>query len=142
MTVSAALLNDFDQFAAAYGFAASPARLALEGHDWKAATLFEVKPAWFPWNRFRIAGPLRKSVRGDLAAARPSIEELPTIRRVLPASLYHWSGSIMAQWEAATVLIAFAEGKKDEGLKLILLPSSHARADAVDISPALHCTQP
>ena len=55
MTVSATLLNDLDQFAAAYGFAPSPARLALEGHDWKAATLFEVKPAWFPWNRFRNA---------------------------------------------------------------------------------------
>ena len=93
-----------------------------------------------------MAGPLQKSVGGasggDLAAARPSVEEFPTIRRVLPASLYEWGGSIRAQWEAATVLIAFAEGKKDEGLKLILLSSSHAPADAVDISPALHCTQP
>jgi hypothetical protein len=27
---------------------------------------------------------------------------------------YDWSGSIGAQWEAVTALIAFAEGKKDE----------------------------
>jgi hypothetical protein len=55
----------------------------------------------------------------DAEAARRSVEELATIRRVLSASLYYdWSGSIGVQWEAATALIAFAEGKKDEGLKL------------------------
>src|SRR5207253_2225895 len=46
---------DENQFAAAYAFAAVPARLALERHDWKAAAALEIKPAWFPWNRFRNA---------------------------------------------------------------------------------------
>ncbi|PYT29290.1 MAG: hypothetical protein DMG57_12215 [Acidobacteria bacterium] len=39
---------DENQFAAAYAFAAAPARLALERHDWKAAAALEIKPAWFP----------------------------------------------------------------------------------------------
>ena len=71
---------------------------------------------------------------GDIAAARRSAEELATIRRVLPASRdYDWSGSIGAQWEAATALIAFAEGKKDEGLRLLRTAAEHE--DAVDKHP-------
>jgi hypothetical protein len=132
---------DENQFAAAYAFAASPARLALERHDWKAAAALEVKPAWFPWNRFRNAEALVHYAKaigaargGDVAAARRSAEELATIRRVLPASRdYDWSGSIGAQWEAATALIAFAEGKKDEGLRLLRTAAEHE--DAVDKHP-------
>jgi len=132
---------DENQFAAAYAFAASPARLALERHDWKAAAALEVKPAWFPWNRFRNAEALVHYAKaigaargGDVAAARRSAEELATIRRVLPASRdYDWSGSIGAHWEAATALIAFAAGKKDEGLRLLRTAAEHE--DAVDKHP-------
>src|SRR5262249_54084553 len=132
---------DENQFAAAYAFAASPARWALERHDWKAAAALEVKPAWFPWNRFRNATALVHYAKaigaargGDLAAARRSAEELATIRSVLPASRdYDWSGSIGAQWEAATALIAFAEGKKYEGLRLLRTAAEHE--DAVDKHP-------
>src|ERR1035438_3587039 len=42
---------DENQFAAAYAFAASPARLPLERHDWRAAAALEIKPAWVPWHR-------------------------------------------------------------------------------------------
>src|SRR5207249_5804381 len=37
---------DENQFAAAYAFAASPARWTLERHDWRAAAALEIKPAW------------------------------------------------------------------------------------------------
>lgn len=47
---------DGNQFAAAYAFAASPARWAFERQDWKAAAALDVKPPWFPWDRFRDAG--------------------------------------------------------------------------------------
>jgi hypothetical protein len=132
---------DENQFAAAYAFAASPARWALERHDWKAAAALEVKPAWFPWNRFRNAEALVHYAKaigaargGDVAAARRSAEELATIRRVLPASRdYDWSGSINAQWEAATALISFAEGKRDEGLRVLRAAAEHE--DAVDKHP-------
>src|SRR3954464_7132247 len=42
---------DEQQFAAAYAFAAMPARWALERQDWKAATAIELRPAWFPWDK-------------------------------------------------------------------------------------------
>src|SRR5512147_26871 len=114
---------DESQFAAAYAFAAAPARWALERHDWKAAAALEIKPAWFPWNRFRNAEALVHYARaigaaraGDVITARRSNDVIAAIRRAMPATRdYDWSGSIGAQWEAADALIAWAGGKKDEG---------------------------
>ena len=132
---------DEDQFAAAYAFAASPARLALERHDWKPAAALQIKPAWFPWDRFRNVEALVHYARaigaargGDVAAARRSNDEIAAIRKAMPATRdYDWSGSIGAQWEAATALIAWAEGKKDEGFRLLRMAADHE--DAVDKHP-------
>lgn len=132
---------DENQFAAAYAFAASPARWALERHDWKAAAALEVKPAWFPWAQFRNAEALVHYAKaigaaraGDVAAARRSSEELAAIGKSLPAGRdYDWSGSIGAQSETAAALIAFAEGKKDEGLRLLRNAADHE--DAIDKHP-------
>ena len=132
---------DEDQFAAAYAFAASPARWALERHDWRAAAALEIKPAWFPWNRFRNVEALVHYARaigaaraGDVTVARRSADEIATIRKAMPPTRdYDWSGSIGAQWEAATALIAWAEGKKDEGLRLLRMAADHE--DAVDKHP-------
>jgi hypothetical protein len=132
---------DEAQFAAAYAFAASPARFALERHDWRAAAALEVKPAWFPWSQFRNAEALVHYARaigearvGDVVAARRSAEEIAAIRKAVPATRdYDWSGSLGAQWEAATALIAWAEGKKDEAFRLLRLAANHE--DAVDKHP-------
>jgi hypothetical protein len=132
---------DENQFAAAYAFAASPARWALERHDWRAAAALQIKPAWFPWNRFRNAEALVHYARaigaaraGNVVAARRSNDEIAAIRGAMPATRdYDWSGSIGAQWEAATALIALAEGKKDEGLRLLRMAADHE--DAVDKHP-------
>ena len=132
---------DENQFAAAYAFAAAPARWALERHDWKAAASLEIEPAWFPWSRFpnvealvHYARAIGASRAGDVAQARRSAEEINAIRKALPATRdYDWTGSINAQWEAATALIAFAEGKKEEGLRLLRTAADHE--DAVDKHP-------
>ncbi|MGH9720289.1 MAG: hypothetical protein ACRD8O_08755, partial [Bryobacteraceae bacterium] len=132
---------DESQFAAAYAFAASPARWALERHDWKAAAALEVKPSWFPWTRFRNAEALVHYARaigaargGDVAAARQAAEEIAAIRKAQPATRdFDWAGSIGAQWEAASALITFAGGKKDEGLRL--LRAAADREDAIDKHP-------
>ena len=132
---------DENQFAAAHAFAAAPARWALERHDWRTAAALEIKPAWFPWNRFRNAEALVHYARaigaaraGDLAAARRSNDEIAAIRRSLPVTRdYDWSGSIGVLSEAATALIAFAEGKKVEGVSLLRMAADHE--DAVDKHP-------
>lgn len=132
---------DENQFAAAYAFAAVPARWALERHAWKAAAALEFQPEWFPWNRFRTAEALvhyAKAVgaarEGDAVLARRSADRISAIRDALPAtSDYDWSGSIGAQLEAARALTAFAEGKKDEGLRMLRSAADHE--DAVDKHP-------
>jgi hypothetical protein len=132
---------DENQFAAAYAFAAAPARWALERHDWKAATGLEVKPAWFPWDRFRNAEALVHYAKaigaarsGNAAVARQAAGELAAIRKLLPASReYDWSGSIGAQSAAATALIAFADGNKDEAFRS--LRSAADQEDAIDKHP-------
>jgi hypothetical protein len=132
---------DENQFAAAYALAASPARWALERHDWKAASTLEALPAWFPWNRFRNVEVLVHYARaigaarsGDVSAARRSVDEIASIRKATPTTRdYDWSGSIGVQWEAATALITWAEGKKAEGIRLLHLAADHE--DAIDKHP-------
>jgi hypothetical protein len=132
---------DEDQFAAAYAFAASPARWALERHDWKAAAALQVQPAWFPWNRFRNVEALVHYARaigaaraGDVAAARRSVDKITAIRQAIPVTRdYDWSGSIGAQSEAAQALLAWAEGKKADGISLLRVAADHE--DAIDKHP-------
>jgi len=132
---------DENQFAAAYAFAATPARWALERHDWKAAAALEVRPAWFPWSRFRNAEVLVHYAKaigaaraGDVVAARRSADEIAAIRAAMPAARdYDWSGSIAVQWETATALIALAQGNRDDGIRSLRMAADHE--DAVDKHP-------
>jgi hypothetical protein len=132
---------DEAQFAAAYGFAAAPARWALERHDWKAAAALKLGPAWFPWDRFQnvaafvyYARAIGAARSGDVAEARRAAAEVERIRKALPATRdYDWSGSVGAEWETATALIAIADGKRLEGLRLLRAAADHE--DAVDKHP-------
>lgn len=132
---------DENQFAAAFAFAAAPARWALERHDWKAAAALEMKPEWFPWDRFRNVQALVHYARaigaaraGDATAASRSADEVAAIRKAMPRTGdYNWTGSISAHLETATALIAIAEGRKDEGLGLLRTAADHE--DAVDKHP-------
>jgi hypothetical protein len=132
---------DENQFAAAYAFAAAPARWALERHDWKAAARLDLKPVWFPWSRFRNVEALMLYGRaigaaraGELDTARKAVGEIAAIRKSLPASSdYDWAGSIGAQWEAASALLLWAQGSKADGLKSLRAAADHE--DAVDKHP-------
>jgi hypothetical protein len=132
---------DENQFAAAYAFAAAPARWALERRDWKAAAALEVKPDWFPWNRFRNAQSLVHFARaigaarsGDAGLARRAAADIEAVLKAMPATPdYDWAGSIGAQWEAAEALARFAAGEKAEALRQLRKAADHE--DAVDKHP-------
>jgi len=132
---------DESQFAAAYALAASPARWALERHDWRAAAHLKSLPAWFPWERFRNIEALHHYAKaigaaraGDPAAARREADELALIRKGLPQTRdYDWSGSIGAQWETVLSLITWAEGSKAEGIQMLRAAADHE--DSVDKHP-------
>ncbi|HJZ98111.1 MAG TPA: hypothetical protein VKE70_16490 [Candidatus Solibacter sp.] len=139
--IAAMTTLDENQFAAAYALASAPARWALERHDWKAAAALEIGPAWFPWSTFRntealvhYAKAIGAARLGDVASAQRSAAELESIRASLAGRKdYDWAGSVSAEWETATALIVYAEGKRVEGLKSLRAAADHE--DSIDKHP-------
>ena len=116
-----------ENFAAAYAYAAIPARVALEQRRWsEAAALTPVSPT-FPWDRFAWAQAITTFARalgaarsGDVPAARAEAAKLDGYRTALLAAKdTYWAGQVDVQRQAAAAWIARAEGKKDEAVTLM-----------------------
>jgi len=118
---------DANTFAAAYAFAAIPARYALERRQWSEAAELKVHPADFPWNNFpyaeaiiyfgRAVGAARS---GDAAGASKDIERLTSIQRSLAeAKENYWATQVEIQRQTAAAWLARAEGKNEEALKIM-----------------------
>lgn len=125
----AATVNKVDAtvFAAAYAFAAIPARYALERRRWTEAARLELHPVDFPWNRFRYAEAivyfgraLGAARSGNVASARKDLERLVAIHSALAeAKDVYWASQVEIQRRAAAAWLAAAEGKKEEALSLM-----------------------
>lgn len=132
---------DLDNFAAAYALAAVPARFTLERRQWKDAAALTTRPAAFPWAKFPYAEAITHFARavggargGDLEAARSGLARLTEIQKALAeAKDAYWAGQVEIQRRAGDAWIAFAEGRRDEALKL--MRSSADLEDATDKHP-------
>jgi tetratricopeptide (TPR) repeat protein len=124
----AAAVSKVDQeaFQTAYALAAIPARYALERRRWSAAAALPVRPAGFPWSRFRYAEAITYFARavgsarsGNPAAARVEVEKLAAIQKALSQikGEYDWSTQVEVQRRAALAWIAHAEGNKEAALR-------------------------
>jgi hypothetical protein len=115
------------ELAAAYAFAAIPARYALERRRWSEAAALVVHPAGFPWHRFRYAEAITYFARalgaarsGDTAAASRDVEKLASIQKSLAEGKdIYWATQVEIQRQAAVAWLAHAEGKNEEALKLM-----------------------
>ncbi len=92
---------DIENFAAAYAFAAIPARNAFERRRWAEAAALEIHPADFPWERFRYAEAITifaraigKARSGNPAAARTDIEKLSSIHKALVGKDAYWASQV------------------------------------------------
>ena len=118
---------DANNFAAAYAFAAIPARYVLERRQWSEAATLKVHPADFPWNNFLyaeaiiyFARALGGSRSGSATAASKDIERLTLIQKSLAdAQENYWATQVEIQRRAAAAWLAHAEGKTEEALKLM-----------------------
>jgi len=118
---------DAEVISAAYAFTAIPARYALERRRWSEAAKLELRPATFPWDRFRYAEAIIYFARavgaarsGDRNAARIDVEKLSALQTALAnAKDTYWANQVEIQRRAAAAWLAFAEGKSDEALTLI-----------------------
>lgn len=130
-----------ESFAAAYAFAAIPARYAIERRRWSDAASLTVHPSTFPWARFPWAEAVTHFVRalgaarsGDTAGARKDIERLQFLREALvKAKNSYWAGQVEIQRQAAVAWLARAEGKNEEAL--MLMRSAADQEDSTEKSP-------
>jgi tetratricopeptide (TPR) repeat protein len=118
---------DLDNFAAAYAFAAAPARYALERRRWAEASALNLHPKNFPWKNFPYAEAIIHFARaigaarsGNIATASQEVEKLTSIQKALAeAKEVYWADQVEIQRRAAAAWLAKAEGKNDEALKLM-----------------------
>ena len=116
--------------AGAYAIAAIPARYALERGAWAEAAALTPRPANTPFTEAiphfaRAVGAARS---GNPAAATPDIQKLADLRDKLKSMQdAYWTEVVDIQRRIALAWVAFAEGKKDEGLSAM-----SAAADAED----------
>lgn len=119
-------MKHIDHFAAAYAYAAMPARLALETDDWAAAASLSLTPAreQFPWDKYpqaEAANALARGIgaarTGDAAAARQEQDRLLALRDATKHP--YWTQQIEIQAEVVGALALCAEGKSDECLEAL-----------------------
>lgn len=111
--------------AAAYAFAAMPARYALERGDWAHAAKLNLSPPDLAWNKFPQAEGILVFARGlgaarsgDVAAARRDVDRLRAIKAALTAAKSgYWAGQTDFQIEAVNAWIALAEKRNAEALQ-------------------------
>jgi tetratricopeptide (TPR) repeat protein len=116
---------DLENFAAAYAFAAIPARYTLERRRWAEAAKLKLHPSAFPWSRFPYAEAIIYFARalgaarsGDASAARKDVEKLAAIQQALAqAKDVYWADQVEIQRRAAAAWLALAEGDREKALE-------------------------
>ncbi|HET8550488.1 MAG TPA: hypothetical protein VFL57_20900 [Bryobacteraceae bacterium] len=118
---------DLDNFAAAYAFAAIPARYTLERRRWSDAAALTLHPPAFPWRSSRFAEALVIFARGlgaartgDNTAANRELQQLAAIQReITGAAGYDWATQVGIQHRSLQAWIAQAGGRHDEAVRLM-----------------------
>jgi len=118
-----------DAFPSAYGFAAMPARYALERHAWKEAANLVLSPAVdvYPWKKYPQAEAINAFARGigaayteNPAAARVEAQRLQQLREsAATMKLGYWVEQIDIQAELVRGAATFAEGMRPEGIEIV-----------------------
>jgi len=120
---------DREHFVTAYALAAIPARYALERGRWVDAARLLPYPNEkdFPWRSFPqsmailvYARALGAARSGNAPAVREEIERLRRLREaMIEAKIGYWAQQADIQIKVASAWAAFAEGNKQEALKLM-----------------------
>jgi tetratricopeptide (TPR) repeat protein len=118
---------DSEQFAAAFAFAAIPARYALERRQWAEAVELPLHPASLSWPKFPQAESIHWFARGlaaarggNPAAARQALARLQALHGTLVAAKNtYWAEQAEIQGLGVAGWLARAEGRNDEALRLL-----------------------
>ncbi|HUP47039.1 MAG TPA: hypothetical protein VM779_16150 [Thermoanaerobaculia bacterium] len=118
---------DSNNFAAAYAYAAAPARYHLERKEWSDAAKLKLRPATFPWKNFpyaeaivHFAKAIGASRSGDLNTAKAAVDRLTAIQKTLADQKSgYWAEQVEIQRLAAQGELARAAGLTEEGIRLL-----------------------
>lgn len=123
---AAAVTKRPDHFAAAYAYAAIPARLALERADWAAAATLPMTPAadTYPWAKYPQAEASNAYARALGAAAlrdgAATAAELARLVRLRDAAaelkIGYWAEQIAIQIDVVRGFAAFKSGQAEAGI--------------------------
>jgi hypothetical protein len=114
-------MKPIDHRAAAFAYAAMPARVALERDDWAAASKIELKPGSgaYPWQKYPEAEAINAFARGvgaarsgDATAAREQQKRLLALRDT--SKIPYWADQMDIQAEVVGALALCADGKQQE----------------------------
>jgi tetratricopeptide (TPR) repeat protein len=132
---------DSEQFAAAFAFAAIPARYALERRAWGEASELALHPTSLSWGKFPQAESINAFARGlgaarggNVAAAKQELARLSSLAFAMAtAKNAYWAEQSEIQKLAVSAWIARAEGRNDEALTLMRQAAD--REDATEKHP-------
>jgi hypothetical protein len=132
---------DSEQFAAAFAFAAIPARYALERRAWADAAELPLHPQSLSWSKFPQAESINAFARGlgaarsgNVVAAKKEATRLESLANALTtAKNAYWAEQAEIQKLAVNGWIARTEGRNDEALSL--LRQAADREDATEKHP-------
>lgn len=114
--------GDLENFAAAYAFAAIPARYTLERRRWSEAAILEPRPSKVKYTQAitYFARAIGTSRSGDVSNARPNVETLQALQSgLVEAKQSYWAQQVEIQRRVAAGWLAYAEGKNTDALSLL-----------------------
>ncbi|MDE2451423.1 MAG: hypothetical protein KGO22_20765 [Gammaproteobacteria bacterium] len=129
-----------------YAAGASPARYAVERHQWSEAAALPVPSNTFPRVRFswteanlHFARALGASHIGDTEAARKDLQQLLSIRDTLVhEDNKYWADQVDIQREVADAWITLVEGNRDDALRQMAHAADHEdRTDKNNVTPGV-----
>ncbi len=129
-----------------YAMGTSPARYAVERHQWAEAAALPVPANLFPRERYawteanlHFARALGASRAGSTEAARKDLQQLGSIRETLVQEKNeYWADQVDIQREIATAWITLAEGKREEALRQMRSAADHEdRTDKHNVTPGV-----
>jgi tetratricopeptide (TPR) repeat protein len=132
---------DVEIFPAAFAFAASPARYALERGDWDSAAGLTLQPKDLSWNKFPqaeavlvFARTLGAARTGNVEVARTGVGRLGELAAALTkANQPYWAEQAAIQQQVGAAWLQLAEGRNDDALRTMRAAAD--REDATDKHP-------
>ena len=129
-----------------YAMGTSPARYAVERHQWAEAAALEVPPNTFPGGRWawteanlHFARALGLSHTGKTEAARMEVQKLASLRDTLAGiNDKYWADQVEIQRESTEAWITLAEGKSEGALRLMRSAADHEdQTDKNNVTPGV-----